>query len=298
MTKQCQRLVGFIATLVLASYSYAQSEADSVLRTTWYGKGSILQDLAIYFGDNGILHYETISGIHTKGKWTQTGNQIYFEVNNKYVEHQGLIRGNDMGGEDWNVKGKRGTWTAIRQKSNRAVLVAGNLPVGEPLLFVPWVGVEAFDGSFETKIRETLDGKTSFKKIQVRCKASSGCTLNIDGFPTEIFDKVIPLRGQEFAQARFALLYAKDHANAAVPLNPSLSPLLSSNADIQYCQDLAHTARSVPGATIPGYQIVCKVSPNPWNKPAVIFMGTDLANCGTAFCRYGLIPLFEASSDK
>ena len=87
-------------------------QIPSVSGTTWAGTNSKGEYYEYHFQQDGSLHYQSPSGYWENGTWAQSGNEIYMEMNNRYAEYQGIITGNKMEGNAWNVKGHHWTWTA------------------------------------------------------------------------------------------------------------------------------------------------------------------------------------------
>ena len=154
----------------------------------------------------------------------------------------------------------------------------------------------AFEGTFVNVVPEKVGDTVPTMKVALTCAQPSGCTFTIGG-STERWDKIGPLPDSILEQARFALKYAKDRRERATLELPTLRALLESTSDISGCVDLGYI-NPPPGLDHPGYSILCTVNPNPWDKPAVVLLGSILAGCGPAFCRYQIIPLFKADSKQ
>ncbi len=92
-----------------------QSTAPGVSGTTWAGKDSDGEYYTYHFLTDGVLHYDTQSDSWQNGSWEQDGNNIYFEMNNKFSEQYGTIRGNKMKGTGHNTKGHEWTWKAKKK---------------------------------------------------------------------------------------------------------------------------------------------------------------------------------------
>ena len=60
------------------------------------------------FEKGGVLGYSYNNNSYRNGTWKQEGDALYFECNNKYYEFRGTIRGNEITGRSWNIKG--GKW--------------------------------------------------------------------------------------------------------------------------------------------------------------------------------------------
>ncbi|NQT15803.1 MAG: SUMF1/EgtB/PvdO family nonheme iron enzyme, partial [Planctomycetes bacterium] len=91
------------------------SKVPSVAKTMWAGTDSDGDYYEYHFKKGGALHYKSPSGFHDNGTWKQDGISIYCEMNNKYSERRGSIRGERIEGDAWNVKGKRWTWSVEKQ---------------------------------------------------------------------------------------------------------------------------------------------------------------------------------------
>jgi formylglycine-generating enzyme required for sulfatase activity len=74
--------------------------------TTWAGQDGA-EFFTYHFETNGVLAYEYRGNFFRTGKWTQDGDKLHFEMNNKYRECRALIRGNVIEGDSWNKKGAK-----------------------------------------------------------------------------------------------------------------------------------------------------------------------------------------------
>jgi hypothetical protein len=90
-------------------------QVSTVSGTTWAGKRSDGDYYEYYFQKDGTLQYKSPTGLWKNATWKQDGNKIYMEMNNKYAEYEGIITGNKMQGNAWNVKGLKWTWVAEKQ---------------------------------------------------------------------------------------------------------------------------------------------------------------------------------------
>ena len=71
--------------------------------------------LTLEFLVGGILRYTTPNGTWSNGTWTQSSNDISFEMNSRYAEYTGRIRGTVMSGTGRNRSGTRWDWEVTRQ---------------------------------------------------------------------------------------------------------------------------------------------------------------------------------------
>jgi hypothetical protein len=91
----------------------------SVEGTIWAGTDSKAEYYEFHFQPGGALHYKSPSGFYNTAAtdhWKQDGDSIYMEMTNKYAEYKGVIKGDKMEGNAWNVTGLRWTWTVVKQK--------------------------------------------------------------------------------------------------------------------------------------------------------------------------------------
>jgi outer membrane biogenesis lipoprotein LolB len=92
-----------------------ETNSGGVAGTTWAGTDSDGDYYEFHFQPDGSLHYKSPSGFYTNGTWKQDGDGIYFEMNRRFAEHKGTIKGNRMEGEAWNTKGHRWTWVVDKK---------------------------------------------------------------------------------------------------------------------------------------------------------------------------------------
>ncbi|MCP9848884.1 hypothetical protein [Cyanobium sp. Morenito 9A2] len=87
--------------------------------TTWSGTDSDGDFYSYTFLPGGALRFTAGTGAKAKtyqdegDNWAQNGPVVII-VTTKYATRQGLIRGNRMAGDAWNVKNHRWTWEAKR----------------------------------------------------------------------------------------------------------------------------------------------------------------------------------------
>jgi hypothetical protein len=90
------------------------NEVVPVDGTRWVGtyhEGALTLEFLV----GGILRYTIPSGTWTNGTWVQTSNDISFEMNARFAEFTGRIRGTTMSGTGRNRSGARWEWEAARQ---------------------------------------------------------------------------------------------------------------------------------------------------------------------------------------
>lgn len=74
--------------------------------THWFGK-CYADNFWIIFETNGTLTYGYSGNTYKNGTWKLQDSDLYFEMNNKYLEFRGVMCGDVIHGESWNVKGSR-----------------------------------------------------------------------------------------------------------------------------------------------------------------------------------------------
>jgi hypothetical protein len=93
-------------------YEFAGTE--NVEGTVWKGETRPGQIFIVRFERGGILCYTSPSGTWRNGTWKQTGNAIYLEMNQKYAEYRGVMRGDRITGEAGNRVNDQWTWDVKR----------------------------------------------------------------------------------------------------------------------------------------------------------------------------------------
>ena len=281
--------------------------AESLIGTTWSGT-AFDQRFDYYFLDDHLLIYRTRNDVFSKSKWQVRNGKVAIALLNNpqfplELDFEGELAGTRITGTAKNfvrVQGKLQTenspWIVEKLAAPVPELVAAvpaNRTTPAPL---PPTKIADFEGFYSATLPKKIGQSTPTTTFELRCEAASGCTLKGSDLPAEIFDKVGPLPRGAISQARFALQYAKEHKSQGVQQEPWLSSLLDSNSEISACLDLRKAKPTYAGGDTPGLNILCRLNQNPWKEPVLLYMGTILANCGPAFCRYGILPLFKANT--
>ncbi|MBC8555395.1 MAG: hypothetical protein H8D23_37750 [Candidatus Brocadiales bacterium] len=108
-------LIAILSGCLTNANQSGQTTVPSVSGTTWTGKDSDGEYSTYNFLPDGKLHYDIQSGFWQNGSWKQNGNNIYFEMNNKFSVHVGTISGNKMKGTGLNTEGHEWTWKAKKK---------------------------------------------------------------------------------------------------------------------------------------------------------------------------------------
>jgi hypothetical protein len=168
------------------------------------------------------------------------------------------------------------------------------LLVGLSALFVVGTAgsadVTAFDGTWKASFPEAV-GQTDPKVNWTLVCRERICTLAMGG-TTAKFQNLEPVTPKHLSQAQFALKYAREHKANGKQQAPHLSALLDAASVLSSCIDLGVPHPNARDEER-GLTLLCALDRNPWERPVVLLLGTILANCGPAFCRFELFPLFK-----
>ena len=95
----------------------AEIERYDFRGTTWEGKTYEGWAMTLVFEPDGVLTFSYQGSISSKtASWKSEANTLYFETNNKYCEFRGIVNGNVLQGESWNVTGLRWKTLLTRAK--------------------------------------------------------------------------------------------------------------------------------------------------------------------------------------
>ena len=75
--------------------------------TIWVGADPVCGVWHLIFAFDGSITYRYNNTVYKNGTWTLKGNDVYFEMNNRYCENLCNIKGNIIQGESWNIRGAR-----------------------------------------------------------------------------------------------------------------------------------------------------------------------------------------------
>jgi hypothetical protein len=279
------------------SSALAQTWADekaqeALLASTWKGEIRGIP-FAAYLLDEGLIVMAAGDQEPRTGRWFFYGGKFGTSARLAEDVNVGLraeIHGDAMVGTSI-LTGQDLPFELRRQAQPDSRLLAV-APPGRPNPPPPPASAADFYGSYEVELPERIGQASPRVKATLTCEQEA-CLFSMGKDVSEAYDLLEPIRRSNFSQARFALKYAKDRKDAAKEEAPYLSALLSSDANIHSCINLGYKKPRFSGADVPGLTILCKLDRNPWSKPVVLHMGSILANCGKAFCRYAIIPMFR-----
>jgi hypothetical protein len=83
-----------------------QFETITLAGTYWFGT-CYVPNFWIIFEPNRTITYGYNGNKWNSGSWKLEGNNLYFEMNKRYLEFRGTVTGNSIQGEAWNVQGSR-----------------------------------------------------------------------------------------------------------------------------------------------------------------------------------------------
>jgi len=119
----------FAVFIVLAMFCIAASAQTPLIDDTeWVGIDSSDKLITTFrFEKSGVLAYYYNGTSYRNGTWKQDGTTIYFETNGKFREFRGKVKGDEIKGDSWNIKGHE--WETVIYKYNRP---ASGKPVKNP----------------------------------------------------------------------------------------------------------------------------------------------------------------------
>lgn len=177
----CQSISNIISTPTATSLI----SVKNIEGTIWSGVDSGGKSFVYEFLPDGVLKYTTETGTFTDGSWKQDGKLIYFEMNNKYAEGEGIISDNLMTGNGWNQVGYKWTWTA---NNVSALQVSGvnqtpESPLNSTNYDGDWKGTTSQDleitftiarnGIIKMKFRAKWDGLNCSRTFETAIEAST-----------------------------------------------------------------------------------------------------------------------------
>ena len=159
----CQSVSNFTPTPTVTSSTNVQNLEGTI----WSGIDSGGKSFVYEFLPNGVLKFTVETGTFTDGSWKQDGKLIYFEMNNKYAEGEGVISDNLMTGNGWNQAGYKWTWTANKISASQISGANGTLES-------PSSG-ERYDGDWKGTTSQDLEvtftvARNGIAKIKIQAK--------------------------------------------------------------------------------------------------------------------------------
>jgi hypothetical protein len=101
--------------LTLSVYVFASPPATpSLADSTWRVTTSHGRELVLKFLKTGVLEYTSPAGTFQNATWSQQGDKVTFEMNKKYAEWTGTLKGDEIEGTGANINGDQWTWKARR----------------------------------------------------------------------------------------------------------------------------------------------------------------------------------------
>jgi hypothetical protein len=103
-------------------------EGASVEGTVWAGRLLPDDDSIFRFERGGVLWIRYFGNASRMGTWKQDGSSIYIEVNMKYAEMRGVLRGDRMTGEGGNRASLKWTFDVQRKSPSITAPYDGATP--------------------------------------------------------------------------------------------------------------------------------------------------------------------------
>ena len=112
-------LVVVLAGVVLAAPRLRPEApaAPSLVGTSWAGKTAEGWDMTIDFAADGKMTVTYNGTSYTRASWTQDGDKVYYEMNDRYCEFNGKLAGDTITGETHNVRERRWATTLTRVRA-------------------------------------------------------------------------------------------------------------------------------------------------------------------------------------
>jgi hypothetical protein len=109
MTRRALVVALLIAAPVLAAPRLKPEKpaAPPLAGTTWTGKTAEGWDMTIDFLADGGMSVSYNKTSFTKASWKQDGDNVYYEMNDRYCEFEGKFVGDTIEGQTHNVAGRR-----------------------------------------------------------------------------------------------------------------------------------------------------------------------------------------------
>jgi hypothetical protein len=85
-----------------------KQDVPSLAGSSWAGKTAEGWDMTIDFAAHGRMTVSYNGSSYTKASWSQEGDKVYYEMNDRYCEFNGKLSGDAITGDSHNVKGR--TW--------------------------------------------------------------------------------------------------------------------------------------------------------------------------------------------
>ena len=116
------KIIRIIMTVLLLGAGVCSAQnIKSIEGTTWRGVDNG-RETEVTFLPNGNATYSFHNGVsimtNNNIKWAQNGNNVYWEINNKFVEKNGQIKGDTYSGSAKNAKGLEWTFSYRLVASN------------------------------------------------------------------------------------------------------------------------------------------------------------------------------------
>lgn len=281
------------AFLVFFLFCNGAMAANSISETSWQGKDLWGRPIVLYFSGDGRLAYKTGNGIFTDGTWQQNDDNVYLEINKKFVEQRGVLKDDELTGDGVTQRGYKGSWSVKRLSSNPpdltaaaaspkpvAAVAGGSLTKEE--LQGTYEGTVKFDSSALT-IRLRFSEEDNF----IETRSTPGASQQQNGPQRITTLSQVPdwegiQRATQYAKRNRASASGNKEYSAILK---NLQPFLESNSVVDRCVDLNYG-----GA---GTSLLCRPTNNPWPEPSLLLFTATLSQCGNGFCGYVIYPLFK-----
>lgn len=102
------KMLVLLVCVPMAAYAApALKPEQKISRTLWCGHTAEGAFMVLNFCDDGTMTMSYNGSVITKATWTQNGNLIYYQVNDRFCEFHGKFDGKIINGESNNLLGQR-----------------------------------------------------------------------------------------------------------------------------------------------------------------------------------------------
>ena len=279
---------------------------EALIDTAW--TGMVFGERFDYlFLDDHKLVYQTKKGVFAKSKWglSQGGKLLIAIINNPDYLLQLSLTGelqdgqivgsakhflSTVRGQSAEQRVEEAPWVLERISPPFPELLEAAPPNHYPASPLPRPNLVDFSGTY-VSISPTADRQNDLPlKYEIRCELGTGCSKKIAGKPHDVFDGVGPLNRDGYRSVKRSLEAARSIKSVALQLEPWLSKLLESDAQILDCLELRRTKQT---GGVSRDNKLCRLDKNPWTEPVLLYQAGTLDHCVTAGCRYGFVPMFK-----
>lgn len=96
----------------------ANQQSHDLAGSIWIGDDGPIGRVRFKFERSGVLEYSYRGRTYRNGTWKQSGNRLYFEMNQGFRECKAVVLGSTIRGESRNKGGEK--WTTTIRPENKS----------------------------------------------------------------------------------------------------------------------------------------------------------------------------------